>query len=195
MVACPICAAEDVPAAQRAEHLAACLGKTAGLVRPAQLPVAAAAAAPPPSSPRAPFALQHVRGDLFSSAADGLAHCVSADFRMGRGIARLFRDRFGGEAELRAGGTAVGGVAVRKARGKTVFYLVTKKVYSDKPSKEDFRQSLVALRKAAEDVGLASLALPRIGCGLDKLSWPWVQAQLEDVFASSAMSVTVYSLE
>ena len=48
---------------------------------------------------------------------------------------------------------------------------------------------------SVQDVGLASLALPRIGCGLDKLSWPWVQAQLEDVFASSAMSVTVYSLE
>lgn len=42
------------------------------------------------------------KGDLFScSEKDALAHCVSADFRMGKGIAVLFKQKFGGVQELK----------------------------------------------------------------------------------------------
>ena len=47
------------------------------------------------------YSLKEVRGDLFSSpASHSLAHCVSRDFKLGKGVARLFRDKFGRVEEL-----------------------------------------------------------------------------------------------
>lgn len=45
-----------------------------------------------------------VKGDLFtkSGAEDALAHCVSKDLNMGKGIATEFKRRFGKVAELKA---------------------------------------------------------------------------------------------
>ena len=44
-------------------------------------------------------------GDLFScDPASSLAHCVSADMHMGKGIAVLFKKKFGGIPELKKQG-------------------------------------------------------------------------------------------
>ena len=46
-----------------------------------------------------------VRGDLFSCPATAsLAHCVSEDMAMGKGIATVFKKRFGGVRELKEQG-------------------------------------------------------------------------------------------
>jgi len=46
------------------------------------------------------MAVTEVRGDLFTSP-DSLAHCVSRDLHMGKGIATAFKKQFGGIYELR----------------------------------------------------------------------------------------------
>ena len=47
--------------------------------------------------------LLHKTGDLFSSPdTDSLAHCVSQDLGMGKGIAVLFKKTFGGVEELKS---------------------------------------------------------------------------------------------
>ena len=51
------------------------------------------------------FQLNEVYGDLFGCAeTDSLAHCVSKDMRMGKGIAVLFKKKFGGMDELKKQG-------------------------------------------------------------------------------------------
>lgn len=46
-----------------------------------------------------------VKGDLFSCPPRAsLAHCVSEDMAMGKGIATLFKRKFGGVGELKAQG-------------------------------------------------------------------------------------------
>ena len=46
-----------------------------------------------------------VKGDLFTCPATAsLVHCVSEDMNMGKGIATLFKKKFGGVAELRTQG-------------------------------------------------------------------------------------------
>ena len=46
-----------------------------------------------------------VQGDLFTCPpTDGLVHCVSRDLRMGKGIAVLFKKKFGGVEELKKQG-------------------------------------------------------------------------------------------
>jgi len=47
------------------------------------------------------FKLQEIRGDLFScSNSTSLAHCVSVDLKMDKGIAVSFKSKFGGLDEL-----------------------------------------------------------------------------------------------
>jgi hypothetical protein len=86
-----------------------------------------------------------VKGDLFSCPpTSSLAHCVSEDMAMGKGVAVLFKKEFGGVGELKAQGTCVatseflvsywslfiaagvkpGGVAVLKRKDRYVYYLV-----------------------------------------------------------------------
>jgi hypothetical protein len=38
-----------------------------------------------------------------------------------------------------------------------------------------------------------TLAIPRIGCGLDGLNWPQVKACLNDVFEKEPIEITVYN--
>lgn len=46
--------------------------------------------------------LNYVVGDLFTCGEDeALAHCISEDCRMGKGIAVMFKNKFRGEEELR----------------------------------------------------------------------------------------------
>lgn len=46
-----------------------------------------------------------VKGDLFSCpSTSSLAHCVSEDMAMGKGVAVIFKKEFGGVGELRAQG-------------------------------------------------------------------------------------------
>ncbi|RIA96246.1 hypothetical protein C1645_755498 [Glomus cerebriforme] len=48
------------------------------------------------------FIFEEIQGDLFVDAPENssLAHCVSADFKMGRGIATIFRQKYNGVKEL-----------------------------------------------------------------------------------------------
>ena len=46
-----------------------------------------------------------VKGDLFSCpSSSSLAHCVSEDMAMGKGVAVLFKKEFGGVGDLKAQG-------------------------------------------------------------------------------------------
>ncbi len=43
-----------------------------------------------------------------------LAHCISADYKLGKGIAKIFKERFGRVHELEKSGAKAGGLAVLK---------------------------------------------------------------------------------
>ncbi len=150
---------------------------------------------------------------------------------MGRGIAVEFRQRFGRVQQLRAQHAPIGGVAfVRVPQqpppqahaqaqavvgagavagpSRTVYYLVTKAVYRDKPTYAALARSLAAMRthlyaEAGAGSGGAGAAggdmrvsLPRIGCGLDGLQWPHVLALLRALFARppAPLRLSLYSL-
>ena len=48
------------------------------------------------------MSLTEKKGDLFKDSEESaaLAHCISEDCRMGKGIAVLFKNKFGGVSEL-----------------------------------------------------------------------------------------------
>jgi hypothetical protein len=132
-----------------------------------------------------------LHGDLMA-APEALCHCVSACLAMGKGIAVLFKQRFGQVEALKAQGVGVGGVAVLAVESRFIYYLVTKPRYSDKPTYATLGASLAAMATHMQAHGVTRVAMPEIGCGLDGLSWPAVHQLVEQVFAGTGITVTVY---
>uniref|UniRef100_A0AAZ3PNS5 Macro domain-containing protein n=1 Tax=Oncorhynchus tshawytscha TaxID=74940 RepID=A0AAZ3PNS5_ONCTS len=168
--------------------------------------------------------LRHVKGDLFSCREDEvLAHCISEDCRMGAGIAVKFKKQFSGVDELKKQKKVPGQCAVLKRNKRFVYYLVrclvlytnqlkhikpfyfvifcgvsllqiTKEKYSHKPTYDNLRQSLEDMKSHCLQNGVTGISMPRIGCGLDRLSWDKVEEMLKQVFQPTDISITVYTL-
>ena len=137
--------------------------------------------------------LNEIAGDLFSSN-DALAHCVSADLKMARGIAATFKAKFGGVDELRACTPKTGGCLFLQRDGRYIYYLVTKDRYYMKPTPATLQSSLDAMKSLCMQHGVSSVSIPRIGCGLDRMDWTLVKTIIERVFFDGTVTVTAYTL-
>ncbi|KAM7136305.1 ADP-ribose glycohydrolase OARD1 isoform 1-T3 [Molossus nigricans] len=109
--------------------------------------------------------ITYVKGDLFACPkTDSLAHCISEDCRMGAGIAVLFKKKFGGVQELLNQQKKSGEVAVLKRDGRYIYYLITKKRASHKPTYENLQKSLEAMKSHCLKNGVTDLSMPRKIC-------------------------------
>jgi len=133
-----------------------------------------------------------IQGDLFDCESNvSLVHCVSADFKMSQGIALIMRRKFGKLAQLRRLKKTVTEVASIEADQRTIFYLITKGHYWEKPTYPDVFQSLRNLKKICTERQITQLACPRLGCGLDGLEWETVCSMLHYIFQISAINIKV----
>ena len=152
-----------------------------------------------------------VKGDLFKDLDDeknktdfftgyAIAHAVSEDMVMGKGIAVEFVKRFGCRKELRQQGKKVGEVAHLDGGGGDngfpyIFYMITKKVYNGKPTYKTLEKAIQSLYKLCIELGVTRVHMPRIGCGLDRHSWPKVKLLLEKTFRSGKVDVIVHDFD
>lgn len=139
--------------------------------------------------------ITEVKGNLFDcDPTSSLAHCVSRDLNMGRGIAPLFKEKFKRVNELIAQNKKIGECAILDDEKRFVYYLITKEKYYGKPSMETIKRSLCDMKAHCEANQVKKLAMPRIGCGLDRLSWKLVKALIAQIFNSSGIDITIYYL-
>lgn len=136
--------------------------------------------------------ITEVSGNLFDSESIiSLVHCVSADFKMTRGIALTMRRKFGNTNQLRKLNKKVTEIATLEVENRTILYLITKEHYWQKPSYQDLFKSLLNLKKLCEERNITRLACPRLGCGLDGLNWDTVRTMLNYVFQNSKIKIKV----
>lgn len=132
-----------------------------------------------------------VWGDVFSMPT-ALAHAVSSDFHMSAGIADGFKEYFGCVDHLKEQRRGVGEVAYLLHNSTYVFYLITKQHYYDKYISLDVVfNCLLHLRDLCTHLGVGEVSMPRIGCGLDSLSWNSVYPHIVSAFSGCSVQVNV----
>ena len=127
---------------------------------------------------------------------ESIAHCVSADFHMKRGLASAIAYRNPELRQLRSQAQK------RLPQGSLVSYfdrfnqryiynLVTKTRFFHKSTYESLELSLMALRQHLERSNIRKLSIPRLGSGRDRLHWPTVFSILYRIFSKSQITITI----
>ncbi len=121
-----------------------------------------------------------------------MGHCISKDCALGAGIDLEFRNRYGVE-ELVEQQKGVGECAYVEKKGRRILHLITKEKASDRPTYDNLEQSLRNARKICLEQNINTLAIPKIGCGLDRLEWSKVETLVNKIFGESTIRVKVYT--
>lgn len=117
-----------------------------------------------------------------------LAHCISADYNLGAGIAVEFNKHFNLTPTL---------IYINRNKYpdcipiKRVFNLVTKQNYWDMPTYKDLERALKIMKGLAVRHNVNKIAMPRIGCGLDHLVWENVKYIVKEVFDETDIEILI----
>lgn len=131
-------------------------------------------------------------GNLLKANAEALVNTVNCVGFMGKGIALQFKLAFPAnnrhyEAACRAGEVEPGRMLIYdNGRIRKPHYIInfpTKRHWRGNSRIEDIRLGLEALIADAKRLGIRSIAVPPLGCGLGGLNWGEVKPLIESAFA------------
>lgn len=101
-----------------------------------------------------------------------LAHCVSSDLKMGKGLAKQILNKYENIRSLIPNTIFnIGDSIVTHHTDRTIFHLVTKKLYFDKPQHNDIQVALHNLMLQAQKNNIFKIAFSKIASGLDLCKW------------------------
>lgn len=145
--------------------------------------------------------LCEIKGDLVAHTLEKskqqdviLVHCISEDCKMGAGIAKVVRDKFGQvEEKLKPQKQKVGGIAwLFRPNGQNnlaIANLVTKQLYYHKPTEVALKKCLQSLCDVCVKCELWTLCISPLGCALDGLSWNRVRGMIETIFTDPRFQI------
>lgn len=111
----------------------------------------------------------------------------------------IFRKKFGSLGELLSQHQRAGGLAIlekdTKIGKRYIYYLVTKNLSHGKPTYGEFWSSLKKMRNHIRDNDVKKLAIPKIGCGLDRLEWSIVKYMVEFLFKDVDVEILVCNFQ
>lgn len=85
----------------------------------------------------------------------------------------------------------VGSVAYLQNNDRFIYYLITKEFSNGKPSYNSITAAITKLRDLIVKHDVKKLAIPRIGCGLDKLDWSIVRGIIENLFQNVRCTIKI----
>ncbi|HDK7194942.1 TPA: hypothetical protein PTV74_003250 [Clostridium botulinum] len=125
-----------------------------------------------------------------------LAHCISADVgidnrAMGLGIVVEFNKKYNIKSKIRnyvkTNNVNVGDAILID----NIFNLITKGKYYGKPTYKTMRIALKTMKYQIIKNDIKYLAMPKIGAGLDRLSWAKVREMIKEIFDSVDIEILV----
>ena len=127
-----------------------------------------------------------------------LAHCISGDYSLGAGIAAQFVDVYNMRYKLHRNYPIPDGEKFANVGEAllidNVFNLVTKDRVYHKPTYDTLIETLEDMKEQCENLDINKIAMPRIGCGLDDLSWDTVEEIIKEVFKDTDMEILICTL-
>ncbi len=132
--------------------------------------------------------------DLFSVDFEKyiVAHCISSDCKMGAGIAVSIKKKFHLEGLVNIDPIYMVHPVCYYHNG--VYNLITKKKYWHKPTYESLGAVLSGMYIHADSNKVKFIVMPKIGCGLDGLSWPVVREMIKNTFKGTDIEILVCKL-
>ena len=144
--------------------------------------------------------LQKVYGNKSSTLEqrNSIGHCISADAQMSKGFAQFLSERV---QRLRRTSRRANLLKDQvfpfwdSSSRRYIYNLVTKEKYSVKPDLQTLAITFQNMQAHATMHGVSTIAIPKIGCGLDQMNWQDVVKLLRNIFAYSDIQIVVYSLD
>lgn len=138
---------------------------------------------------------KEVKCNLFEVRDSYYAHCISSDYALGAGIAVQFQKKFHLKNKLSDIGSNIYPDCIFV---DGVFNLVTKDKYWHKPTYQSLTKSLELMRdmiiNEENNFIKNKIAMPKIGCGLDRLQWGRVREIINEIFKDTDIEITVCNL-
>ncbi len=136
--------------------------------------------------------IELVRGNILEADAEALVNTVNCDGFMGKGIALQFKkahpENFEAYRHACAAGEVQPGRMFVHATGRMVNprYVInfpTKRHWRGSSRYEDIDAGLKSLIEDVRKLGISTIAVPPLGCGLGGLDWAKVRPMIEAAFA------------
>ena len=136
-------------------------------------------------------------GNIFDSPpGNSIAHCISQDAKMSKGIALEFVSNFPFLSSLRNESNTIGTAVAVPFRAAFIYNLVSKCKYWMKPTLASLYDCLSSMRTHAIMHGVTDISVPQLGCGCDKLNFEVdVLPLLFGLFATNSVHIHIYSVE
>lgn len=113
-------------------------------------------------------------GDLLECKGH-IAHCVAIDMEMGAGVALQIRKKYLSNNRIKdfiEMNPQLGDCFPEPIDSGYLFNMVTKpSSRRSRPTKENFKLAIETLFQMMKSRGISRINIPRLGCGLDRLSW------------------------
>ncbi len=141
--------------------------------------------------------IRYIKGNLFDATTDALAHGCNIQGKMGAGIATEFRIRFPEmfqdyKNKCEEGIFRLGEGYMYLNREKP--HIINLATQSSQGAKiQNIDTALAWFAESYEELGIQSVAMPRIGCGLGKLEWEVVDPLVRKYFEKSNLMVEVWT--
>lgn len=141
--------------------------------------------------------IENCKGDIFESDCQALVNPVNCVGVMGGGLAYVFKRKYPMTNRLYEMACKEGRLTTGKVftvREKDVFIICFPTKFDwQKPSEMDFiTGGLLALLEEIKKLGIQSVAIPALGCGLGGLEWAPVKSAIENAFYGTNIRVELY---
>lgn len=120
-----------------------------------------------------------------------LAHCISADFALGAGIAKKFDEVYNMKFKLFKNYDGYEYECGDCLVVDNVFNLVTKPKCYHKPTYESLKEALKAMKEYVLYFDIDKIAMPYIASGLDRLQWDQVLEIIKEVFEDTDVNILI----
>ena len=136
-------------------------------------------------------------GDIFSAKCESIVNPVNCVGVMGRGLALQFKNKFPNMyndyvEKCRNNLVKIGIPYIFEENGVKIVNFPTKTHWKNKSELGYIRQGLLYLKYHYKEMGIKSIAIPKIGCGCGGLNWEMVKKEIIRILGITNLTIEIF---